>query len=109
MRRRSPQKPRGFHRISNADLLEYLYATKNPLDKKFRWEVNTAFKQNRILDEHRQDLLKIKDRDLGDLIKVILHKVPIDKNQIGNYYHKRAVYLSKQRSKFQSTPLLFSK
>ena len=83
--------------LEKRDYLTYLQTYKNPLDKKYRWEVNTAFKKGMITDPQRVNLLKVKDRDLADLVECILTKSPIDRAQVGNYYFKRAIYLARKK------------
>ena len=92
--------------MRNLDYLVYLQAHKNPLDKKYRWEVNTAFKKNVITDQQRVNLLRVKDRDLSDLILCIRNKVPVDRAQIGNYYFKRAIYLAKKQQRLAAKEIL---
>ena len=92
--------------MNKLDVLMFLQTFKNPLDKKYRWEVNTAFKQNLITDAQRVNLLKVKDRDLEDLVECIIMKAPVDKSQIGNYYFKRAVYLAKKKQRALAKELL---
>ena len=96
------------YKVNNTDILNYLLSVKNPLDKKFRWEVNTAFKKAQINDATRTSLLKVKDKDLLDLVQCIEQRIPVDKAQVGNYYYKRAVYLAKQRAFYVQKPLDFS-
>ena len=89
--------------MNNFETLQYLQQYKNPLDKKYRWEVNTAFKDGKITDKQRVNLLKVKDAELEGIIQCIAQKIPVDKAQVGNYYYKRALYLFRQRKRFAST------
>lgn len=89
--------------MAKYNLYDQLVANKNPLDKKFRWEINVAFKEGRITNEQRVSLLKVSDKDLEDLVQCIANKVPVDKAQVGNYYYKRALYIFKQRKKRATT------
>lgn len=95
--------------MNNKDYLEYLRAYKNPLNKKYRWEVNQAFKVKRISNDDRISLLKVKDKDLQDVVECIAQRVPVDVAQIGNYYFKRALYLYRQQKRYAEKPLNFSK
>ena len=95
--------------MNNQDWYDYFNAFKNPLDKKVRWEVNDAYKKQNITDEQRVKLLKVTDKDLSPLVKLIANKVPIKKEQVGNYYYKRALYIYKRQLKHAQKPLNFSK
>ena len=85
--------------MNNNDFYEYLKTFKNPLDKKWRWEVNTAFKQNKITDFQRKQLLKILPHELYELSVCVRNNVNMDPRQVGNFYIKRATdyNLRKQR------------
>ena len=84
------------------DLFDYLSTFKNPLDKKFRWEVNAAFKQGRITDKQRKELLLITPKALYELSVCIRNGVVMDAKQIGNFYLKRAESYNKQKRKKQT-------
>ena len=87
---------------NNKNLFEYLFTFKNPLDKKFRWEVNTAFQRNRITEKQRVSLLALSPQALYELSVCVRNGVKIDSKQVGNFYLKRAKDYTKQKRKKQS-------
>lgn len=91
-------------------LFDYLLTFKNPLDKKYRWEVNTAFKQNKITDNQRKSLLTLEPAVLYELSVCIRNGVKLDKAKLGNFYINRATDYAKRKQKKQSEKILdFSK
>ena len=86
----------------NDYLFDYLLTFKNPLDKKFRWEVNMAFKQGRINDEQRKELLLITPKGLYELSVVVRNGIKTDEKQLGKFYLKRAKSYNNQKRKKQT-------
>lgn len=76
--------------MNKQDVFEYLKAFNNPLDKKYRWEVNVEFKRNRITDAQRKELLALDGYSLYELSLCVRNKVGVDTNQVGNFYFNRA-------------------
>ena len=93
--------------MNNQDYYDYLFTFKNPLDKKFRWEVNTCFKQKKITDKQRKSLLALEPAVLYELSVGVRNKVGMDRKQIGNFYLNRAIDYNKNKEKQQTKRILF--
>ena len=86
-------------------LYDYLVTFKNPLDKKYRWEVNTAFKENRITDKQRKSLLTLEPAVLYELSVCVRNGVAVDRKKIGNFYLNRATDYNKNKQKKQAAKI----
>lgn len=81
---------------------DYLLTFKNPLDKKYRWEVNVAFKDGRITDAQRKELLLITPKGLYELSVCVRNGIVMDEKQLGKFYIKRAKSYNNQKRKKQT-------
>lgn len=92
--------------MNKQDVFEYLTAFKNPLDKKFRWEVNAEFKRNRITEAQRKELLALDGYSLYELSLCVRNEVGVDPKQVGNFYLNRAKGYNDRKVKKASEKIL---
>lgn len=85
--------------MNKLDILEYLNAFKNPLDKKWRWEVNTYLRKNKINEREAENLLRIDKKSAYELMVVVRNKIPVDNKQISAFYLRQATRLYEQKQK----------
>ena len=85
------------------DVLDYLISFKNPLDKKFRWEVNVYLKKGVITQKEAEKLLTISKKASNELITVVRNGIPVDAQKIGRFYLRQATRLNTQRIKKDGT------
>ena len=85
------------------DILDYLISFKNPLDKKYRWEVNVYLKKGAITQKEAERLLNLTKKASNELITVVRNGIPVDAQKIGRFYLRQAARLNNQRIKKDGT------
>lgn len=81
------------------DILDYLHTFKNPLDKKFRWEVNYYLKKNAITQREADKLLILSRSATSELVVVVRNGIPLDTKRVGAFYVRQATRINKQKLK----------
>lgn len=77
-------------KMNKQDYLDYLTTFRNPLDKSFRWEVNTLFNKKLIDEATKTELLQVSKKAMSELQNCIRNEVPLDTSRVGNFYIRQA-------------------
>ena len=91
--------------MKNNDYYDYLSTFANPLDNKYRWEVNQALKARKITEKQSKTLLQVSPQAFGEIARCVRNNIYLNPKVIGRFYIKSATAYAKRKQKKQESKI----